>query len=389
MTVAPVLRAVTATTVGVSPVFLTGGMSVQIRGDLDFSLAALGLATSVFFGASALGSAPFGRVVDRVGSRRAMRVAGLASATALGGVGLVAQSWAALATLLALAGLANAMAQLGANRLVAGAVAVGHQGLAFGIKQAAIPTATLLGGLAAPLLALTVGWRAGFFAAAVIALVVAVLVPANAVAPAPEEGPVRAGAERTGTGTLLVMTAGFTLGLVAAVPLGSFLVESAVAVGVGPGRAGLLLAGCSAVGIAVRLGTGWWSDRLGRGTLQIVASLLALGTIGFVLLALAGSGAVLALGALLALAGGWSWPGLFNFAVVNENRSRPAEATGVTQAGASAGSAIGPLAFGLVVQESSFAVAWSVSAVLAACAALAALAGRRLVLRDRGEPDPA
>ena len=199
----------------------------------------------------------------------------------------------------------------------------------------------------------------------------------------------RAGSERTGTGTLLVMTAGFTLGSAAAVPLGSFLVESAVAVGVGPGRAGLLLAACSAVGIAVRLGTGWWADRRGRGTLQIVASLLALGTIGFVLLALAGSGAVLALGALLALAGGWSWPGLFNFAVVNENRSRPAEATGVTQTGASAGSAIGPLAFGLVVQESSFAVAWSVSAVLAACAALAALAGRRLVLRDRAEPDPA
>ena len=115
MTAAPVLRAVVATTVGVSPVFLTGGMSVQIRDELDFSLAALGLATTVFFGASALGSAPFGRVVDRVGSRRAMRLAGLASATALGGVGLLAQSWSVLAALLALAGLANAMAQLGAT----------------------------------------------------------------------------------------------------------------------------------------------------------------------------------------------------------------------------------------------------------------------------------
>ena len=389
MTAAPVLRAVVATTVGVSPVFLTGGMSVQIRGDLDFSLAALGLATTVFFGASALGSAPFGRLVDRVGSRRAMRLAGLASATALGGVALLAQSWSVLAALLALAGLANAMAQLGANRLVAGAVPVGHQGLAFGVKQAAIPTATLIGGLAAPLVALTVGWRAGFLAAAGVALVVAALVPANAVAPEPEEGPVRAGSERTGTGTLLVMMAGFTLGSAAVVPLGSFLVESAVAVGVAPGRAGLLLAACSAVGICVRLGTGWWSDRRGRGTLQIVASLLVLGTAGFVLLAVAESCAVVTVGALLALGAGWSWPGLFNFAVVNENRSRPAEATGVTQTDASAGSAIGPLAFGLVVQESSFAVAWSVSAVLAACAALAALAGRRLVLRDRAEPDPA
>lgn len=384
-----VLRAVAATTVGVCPVFLTGGMAVQIRADLGFSIAALGLATSVFFALSALSSAPLGRAVDRVGSRIAMRVAGLLSAVALAGVAFGARSWGALVAMLALAGVANALAQLGANRLVAGAVPVGHQGLAFGAKQAAIPTATLLAGLAAPLIALTVGWRVGFAAAAVAAVVVAVVVPVRARRPEPVEGPVRAGAERTAPGILLVLAVGMTLGSAAAVPLGSFLVEGAVDVGMAPGRAGLLLAACSVIGIAVRLGTGWLVDRRARGILRAVASLLVLGAGGFVLLALADSAWPLALGALLALGAGWSWPGLFNFAVVNENRSRPAAATGVTQTGASLGSAVGPLAFGLVVAQSSYSVAWATSAVLAAVAAAAALCGRRLILGARARADQA
>jgi MFS family permease len=381
----PVLRAVAATTVGVCPVFLTGGMAVQIRADLGFSIAALGLATSVFFALSALSSAPLGRAVDRVGSRLAMRVAALLSAGSLAGVALLARDWRALVGALAVAGVANSMAQLAANRLVAGAVPVGHQGLAFGAKQAAIPTATLLAGLAAPLVALTVGWRVAFAGAAVAAAVVAVVVPKRARPAEPVEGPIRAGAERTAPGTLLVLAVGMTLGSAAAVPLGSFLVEGAVAVGIAPGRAGLLLAACSLVGIGVRLGTGWLVDRRARGTLQAVASLLGLGAGGFVLLALADSAWPLALGAFLALGAGWSWPGLFNFAVVNENRSRPAAATGVTQTGASLGSAVGPLLFGLVVAQNSYSVAWAMSAVLAAVAAAAAMCGRRLILSARAD----
>ena len=52
-----------------------------------------------------------------------------------------------------------------------------RRGAAFGIKQAAAPLATLLAGLAIPVFALTLGWRAAFLAACLLfPLVVAIAI---------------------------------------------------------------------------------------------------------------------------------------------------------------------------------------------------------------------
>jgi predicted MFS family arabinose efflux permease len=83
---------------------------------------------------------------------------------------------------------------------------------------------------------------------------------------------------------------------------------------------------------------------------------------------------------LLAFGAGWGWTGLFNFAVVISNRKAPAAATGVTQVGASAGSAIGPLLFGLVVEATSFGTAYLATATLALVAAATVVLGRRKLL---------
>jgi hypothetical protein len=45
----PVLLAVAVATAGVLPTFLTGGLAVQIRSELDFGSAAMGLAVAVYF----------------------------------------------------------------------------------------------------------------------------------------------------------------------------------------------------------------------------------------------------------------------------------------------------------------------------------------------------
>ena len=382
---ATVLRAISATTAGVLPVFLTGGLSVQIRAELEFSVAALGVAATLFFAASAIASAPLGRVVERAGSRTSMRAAALVSAVSLLGIA-AAESWRELVAFLILGGVANATSNPAANMLLAGVIRRNRQGFAFGIKQAAIPTATLLSGLAAPLLALTVGWRAAFAGAAALALAIAVVAPREAWGAEPEEDH-RPGSDRAGRGTLLVLALGLGLGSSAAVPLGSFLVESGVAAGLDPGAAGALLAAASAASIAVRFCAGWVADRRVRGHLRRVAILLAAGALGFALLALAQSPLLLVPGALLAFAAGWGWPGLFNFAVVNENRSQPAAATGLTQTGAYIGSALGPLLFGLVVEQLSYTAAWLGSATVALGAAVAMLVARRLVLRSRDELD--
>ena len=72
-----------------------------------------------------------------------------------------------------------------------------------------------------------------------------------------------------------------------------------------------------------------------------------------------------------------------NFAVVKTNPGAPAAATGITQTGASGGAALGPLVFGLVVEATSYDVAWLVSGAIALAALAAILVGRRMLLRDR------
>ena len=187
---------------------------------------------------------------------------------------------------------------------------------------------------------------------------------------------------------LVLLALGIGLGSAAANPLGAFVVESAVAGGVGVGAAGLLLALGSAAGISVRVVFGHLADRLKSGRLRLVAGMLGVGTIGFVLLA-SGSAPLLVAGVTVAFAAGWGWPSLFNFAVVKSNPGAPAAATGITQTGASSGAAVGPLAFGLLVEETSFATAWLASGVVAIIAAVAILAGRGMLLRNRAAlPEP-
>src|SRR4051794_41774594 len=74
------------TTIAVSiPVFLVGGLAVQIGDELSFSPAGLGLVVSAYFGAGALASVPAGALVERYGSATVSRFGiGLAAASLLG-----------------------------------------------------------------------------------------------------------------------------------------------------------------------------------------------------------------------------------------------------------------------------------------------------------------
>jgi MFS family permease len=373
-----VLWAIAVATCGVLPVFLTGGLAVQIRTELGFGAAALGIAVSLFFTTQALSSAPFGRVVERIGSRRGMQAAALGSAVSLLCIALFASSRNGLFGLLVLGGLANAVAQVAANLALARGVRTERQGLAFGMKQAAIPAATLLSGLAVPLVGTTIGWRWAFTGCALGAFAIACTVPKTTdsqVLPHTNEH-----SSDMRPMPLILLALGIGLGSAAAVPLGAFTVGSGVDAGLQVEFAGLLLAAGGIVGIVVRLALGWLADRRSGGHLRIVAVMLVVGTVGFVLLA-SGVSWLFVLGTVLAFGAGWGWHGLFNFAVVKYNPNAPAAATGITQTGAAAGSAIGPLLFGAIVESTTYSTAW-LSAGAAALAAVAAiLAGRWMLIR--------
>jgi len=379
----PVLTAISVVTAGVMPAFLLGGLAVQVRSEIGFGTAALGLAVALFFATSALASATAGRVVERVGATLGMRLTALGAAASMLGVALLARSWVALAACLVLGGLSNALSHPASNLSLAREVPAGRQGLSFGIKQSAIPAATLLAGLAVPLVATTVGWRWAFVGGAALSLMVALLVRGGVGGLAPPSGGESRATEATFS-ALVLLAVGIGLGSAAITPLGAFLVESSVAAGLGAAEAGLLLALGSGLNILVRVVLGRLADEMSGGRLRIVAGMLALGAAGLAILATGTAGWLLVAGVVLAFGAGWGWTGLFNFAVVITNRKAPAAATGVTQMGASAGSALGPLVFGLVVEAASFGVAYLMSAALALAAAGAVVLGRRRVLGGSG-----
>jgi MFS family permease len=99
------LRAATGaltTTIAVSiPVFLVGGLAVQISDELRFSPAGLGLAVSAYFGASAFASVPAGALVERYGSTRISRAAIVLAAASLIGIAVGARSLWTLVAILA------------------------------------------------------------------------------------------------------------------------------------------------------------------------------------------------------------------------------------------------------------------------------------------------
>jgi MFS family permease len=362
----------------VLPGFLVGALALQIRDDLDVSVEAVVAGVTVFFLAGAVGAGAGGRLAERVGAVVAMRGCVLATAVCLLAAAALTTSLPVLLALLAAAGLANAVSQPAINLFMAEQVPIDRQGLAFGIKQSAIPAAILVSGLALPALALPLGWRATFAACALGPLAVAAalgrstrhLRPAEERTPAPRP-----------TGVLVLIAAGAALASAGPNALGAYLVASAVDTGIAEGTAGLLAALGSALSLLVRVLLGARADRRRDYGFAAVTALLVAGAGGFGLLA-TGTAAPFVVGALLAFALGWGWPGLFNLAVVDSHREAPGAATGISQTGIYVGAAGGPAAVGAISAGSGYPAAWGAAAVFALLGAgLIALAGREARVR--------
>ncbi|WP_410819921.1 MFS transporter [Micromonospora sp. 050-3] len=369
--------AVVTTVACVLPVFLLGGLAVQMGTDLGFSPAGLGLAVSVYFGVSALASVPSGRLVERYGPAVVARCGILLAAGSMLAVAAFARSYPVLVGLLALSAAANALGQLSSNAALAQHVPARRQGLSFGVKQAAIPVSTLLAGVAVPTIALTAGWRWAFVAAAVAALTTLAAVPRQLPGLARRAGAARAG---RATAALVVIGAAATLASGAANSLGTFLVDSAAARGLSPGLAGLTLTLGSAVCVAARVGAGWLADRRETGHVALIAAMLLVGAVGLGLLALTGS-VPLVVGVVLGFGLGWAWPGLMNFAVVRLHPQSPAAATSITQTGVYAGGCLGPLSLGPLAAHLGYPAMWTIAAVAMLLAAALMLVGSRLLTR--------
>lgn len=396
-TVSSTALAIAAATTGVLPVFLTGALSVQLGAGLHIKATDIGIGVAAFFASSALCSVTAGRLAERVGALKMMRFAALVAMISMTGLGLLTHALWNLAALLALGGVSNGAMQPAANLYLSKNVHTQRQGLAFGIKQAGIPAATLLSGVAVPTLALTEGWRSAYLAGAGFATCVVVLLltlirddlnaPTSSVRCDPY---LRGSTHRVPSihlPPLVLLASGMACAVAAANSLGSFVVPSLVYHGVHPGDAGILSAIGSVVGFSARVGQGWRADTgVNKGIpaalrhLATVVVMISIGILGYLALA-SGISELLVPGVILAYGAGWGFNGLFNLAVVRAYPFAPARATGITQVGTYLGGMLGPLGFGLFVDHLGYGPAWSMCAVLAGIGAITLFAARRLLGR--------
>lgn len=375
------IDAIAAASAAVLPLYLTAGLAVQIGRDLELSAAQLGIASTAFFGAQAVVS-PFVRaLVARFGAARAMRLSMLLAALVAAAIGSLVNGLALLLIALVLGGANNALAQPATNQFIADAIPPARQGAAFGLKQSAIPVASLLAGLSVPVLGLTIGWRWTFGVFAVFLLVLALREPGG-VRREPRVLPERSTAGSISRGSLLLLTVSSGIAAACGTSFGVYLVSGAVATGWSEGAAGVLFAVASLSGIVARALAGWMADRRTGRHVATVAGMMIAGAGGALLLSV-GTRPTYLLGAVFAYALGWGWPGLFIFAVVRLNPSQPAGATAFVQGGTAAGAVAGPALFGFWVTTHSFETAWLGVGAALICAGLVSLLARHRILRER------
>jgi MFS family permease len=371
----------------VVPVFLTGALSGPMGADLGFGDAATGVAVTVFFAVAGLAAVPMSHLTRRLGVRTAMRSGVAVSAVGCLLVATVVSSWWQLAAVLGIVGSVVGLVDTAAAAAFAGTIRRARQGLAFGIKEASVPVASMVAGVAVPLAASWFGWRLAFAAVAALLPLAWWAVPAPeqphaggdddgaGPAPAPVPAPGEVGAPR---GRIRLLALGIGAGAGAANAAATLLVPTVTAAGMAVGAAGVLLAVASVASVLTRVGVGLAADRTRLSPIWGTAGALGLGALGTALLAWAAGPVAVVAGALLALGAGWGWTGLGFLAAVRLSPGAPARAAGTVLLGLATGGAIGPLLFGTVTERLGPAAGWRFAtlAFLVAAAVTLAVAGR-------------
>ncbi|MQM25108.1 MFS transporter [Glycomyces albidus] len=362
----------------VLPLFLFGGLAVQIAGELGMGVSEIGLISGLYFAVSALTTVPSGRLVDRFGALVTARAAVGLSAAALLGIAAAAHHPVALTAFMVLCAPANGLGQLASNTVLSEWAPAKRRGLLFGAKQASVPLCIMLGGLSVPLVALTLGWRWAFGFGAV--LVLAALIPLAGLG-RPATRPKVPGAKAF-SAQLLVFAVATFLGATAATPIGSFLTTYTVDIGGSESWAGLNLTIGGIAGVIGRTAFGAVGDRE-NGREFLVITLMLVGGAAGVATFLLEQPWLLPLGTVAAYALGWAWPGLMNHAVTREYPDAPAVATSVTQTGIFLGGAVGPIGFGLIAEHSGWGAGWIAVAAAMAASALFIVVGSTVFARPR------
>lgn len=357
------------------PVFLPGAANGLICAELGWSPVRMGAVLAVYWLASLSGAfvsrrAALPPLVERTLSIALFATAlGLLTAATAPSVGLWISS--------AAGGYAYGYTQPHTNALLMRRCAPRLRAFAFGLKQAAVPTATLLASVAMPMLAGPVGWRLVFAGTAVVCGAGGAFLVRQGHSGARHPAPVRdRGTALRMEPFLLSLTGAGFFGAMVGNGLGGFLVLALTTRGVSLSAAGAVATAGAALNIAVRLTMGWLVGRAPGVAWTALTLLFLSGAAGTALLTRPGLGA-LTVGALLAYGGGWGWAGLLHYAIGLPYPGQEQRATAYSQMGVSLGAATGPLVCGLLFQVDPDAAWWALTAAGLAAGACVLVARKR------------
>lgn len=351
-------------------------LTPAIREEFALGLAQIGLVFTAVSVGVLVALLPWGLLTDRVGERPVMTVGLVGTGVALGAAAFAPTFGTLLAGLL-VAALFGASVTGASGRAVMGWFGRAERGLALGVRQMALPLGGALSSFALPPIVGAGGLRGALLCIGSLALTAALaaalwlrdappLTPGSAAADYAAAAPLPmrdARQWRLGTASaLLVVAQTSLLGF-----LVLFLVDER---GLSVALAAALLGVAQLGGALTRLAVGRRSDQAGarvpllRGIALRNAALVAL------VAALAGAPGVLLYPVLAAASVSvMGWNGLaFTTAAELSGRLRAGTAMSLQNAIVSAGGALGPALFGVVVEATAWPIAFALAALAPALA---------------------
>jgi sugar phosphate permease len=348
---------------------LTGFPAIgpAIREEFELSLSGFGALIGAITAGATVTLVPWGLLTDRIGERISISL-GLTGAAAALGVS-AAGGGALLAAMLLVAGALGAVANVASGRVVMGWFGFAERGMAFGLRQAAVPLGGAVAAFTLPALVAATDPRAGLLGLGLGCLVAAAACAVwlreptrSAVVRGP--GPLR---DRrvyrlAGASGLLVASQAAVVGFVVL-----FLHEER---GMAEVAAGAVLAAIQVVGVGLRIAAGRWSDRV---RLRVVPLRRAAATIAVTWLVTPALLEVpLVVTVPIVVAAGaitFGWNGLsFNAAAELAEEGRSGTAIAIQQTALFASASITPPLFGWLVSATSWRVGfWALAVGPAVC----------------------
>jgi sugar phosphate permease len=342
-------------------------MAPQLRDEFGLSLPEVGVVLAAVSIGSVVTLLPWGLLTDRVGERGV-----LASGLALAAGALVAAAhasgYAALVVTLVVAGGAGASVNAASGRAVMSWFHPAERGFALGIRQTALPLGGAAAALALPPIADAGGTKAGLLVLAGACLATAVTGAIGLREAPPEEGkPLGDLTNPLRDARMWRLAVGSGLIVLAQISIMAFTVLFLHGVrGLSTMAAAAVFAGMQLIGAALRIIVGRWSDRIGARIEPLLKLAFALSLSLAVSAALTSASLALFIPAfLVAGALSQSWNGLsFTATAELAGLRRAGAALGFQQTGLAVASGLAPPLFALLVESTSWGLAFGLAALL-------------------------